>query len=75
MSRYATVSVYTDVEVCLDEFDTVDLVEELESRGHITEVGGSVQEKLEVIYRKKILGQDFTQELNALIYQGIGRIV
>lgn len=75
MSRYATVSVYTDVEVCLDEFDTVDLVEELESRGHTTEAGDSVQEKLEIIYCKKILGQDFTQDLNDLIYRGIGRIV
>lgn len=75
MSRYATVSVYTDVEVCLDEFDTVDLIEELESRGHITEVGDSVKDSLENIYRKKVLGQDFSQELDTLIYQGIGRIV
>lgn len=75
MSRYATVSVYTDVEVCLDEFDTIDLVEELESRGQSHDLSSSLSEKLEVIYRKKVLGQDFTQELNELIYQELGRIV
>jgi hypothetical protein len=71
MSRYANVY----VEVCLDEFDTIDLIEELESRGHIHDLSSSPSEKLESIYRKKVLGQDFDQELNELIYQELGRIV
>lgn len=73
MSRYTTI--YTDVEVCLDEFDSDDLIAELEARGYATEAGESVQEQLEAIYRKRVLGQDYTQELDALIYHGIGRII
>jgi hypothetical protein len=71
MSRYANVY----VEVCLDEFDTIDLIEELESRGQSHDLSSSLLDKLEVIFHKKVLGQDFDQELNELIYQELGRIV
>ena len=33
MSRYATVTAEVDVEVCISEFDTEDLIDELEKRG------------------------------------------
>jgi len=72
------VSVYTEVEVDVDleDFDTDDLVEELEKRGMGFEVGSrSGTELLTAIYLKRRLGQDYQRELDELIYLGIGKIV
>lgn len=71
-------TVYTEVEVDveLSDFDTDDLVEELESRGMGFEVASqSGIELLKAIYQKRRLGQDYQRELDDLIYVGIGRIV
>lgn len=71
-------TVYTEVEVDveLSDFDTDDLVEELESRGLGFEVASqSGTELLTAIYQKRRLGQDYQRELDDLIYVGIGRIV
>lgn len=71
-------TVYTEVEVDVEltDFDTDDLVEELESRGMgfavATQTG---TELLTVIYEKRRLGQDYQRELDQLIYLGIGKIV
>jgi len=70
------VLVETYVDVDLDDFDTDDLVEELERRGMGMEVGSrSGTELLTVIYQKRRLGQDYQRELDELIYLGIGKIV
>lgn len=72
------VSVYTEVEVDveLDDFDTEDLVEELEKRGMGLEVASrSGTELITAIYQKRRLGQDYQRELDELIYIGIGKIV
>jgi len=72
------VSVYTEVEVDVDleDFDTDDLVEELEKRGKGLEVASqSGTELITAIYQKRRLGQDYQRELDDLIYLGIGKIV
>jgi hypothetical protein len=71
-------TVYTEVEVDVDlnDFETDDLVEELESRGMGFEVASQTgTELLTAIYLKRRLGQDYQRELDDLIYLGIGKIV
>ena len=71
-------TVYTEVEVDVElhDFDTDDLVEELESRGMGFEVASQTgTDLLTAIYQKRRLGQDYQRELDDLIYLGIGRIV
>jgi hypothetical protein len=71
-------TVYTEVEVDVDlnDFETDDLVEELESRGRGFEVASQTgTELLTAIYLKRRLGQDYQRELDDLIYLGIGKIV
>lgn len=70
------VEVWTTVDVELDDFDTDDLIEELEKRGKGMEVARqSGTELLTAIYEKRRLGQDYQRELDELIYVGIGKIV
>jgi len=70
-------TVYTEVEVDVDlaDFETDDLIEELESRGSGTLDYGDGKEVLESIYQKRRLGQDYQLELETLIYLGLGRIL
>jgi hypothetical protein len=70
------VLVETYVDVDLDDFDTDDLVEELERRGMGMEVSSQTgTELITAIYQKRRLGQDYQRELDELIYLGIGKIV
>jgi len=70
------VETYVEVEVELSDFDTDDLIEELESRGKGMEVESqSGTELLTAIYQKRRLGQDYQRELDELIYVGIGKIL
>lgn len=64
-----------EVEVELDDFDTEDLVDELERRGAGSGEFGDGKELLETIYQKRRLGQDYQQELSQLIWAGLGKIV
>ena len=69
-------TVYTEVEVDLDEFDDDDLIEELERRGKSLGLTGTLgTELVEQIYAKRRLGKDFTKELDDLIYAVTGKIV
>jgi hypothetical protein len=69
--------IYTEVEVDVDisEFDTEDLIEELEGRGAGTNEFGDGKELLQIIYEKRRLGQDYQTELDRLIYNATGRII
>jgi hypothetical protein len=59
-----------EVEVNLSDFDTSDLIEELESRG---EMPSNAKELLETIWLKRRLGNhDYQTELDQLIYQVLG---
>jgi hypothetical protein len=70
-------TVYTEVEVDVDlgDFDTEDLLEELESRGSGVMDYGDGKEVLESIYQKRRLGQDYQSELGQLIWLGLGKII
>ena len=68
-------TIYTEVEVDVDlaDFETEDLIDELENRGHLT--NSDSKEFMETIYQKRRLGQDYQQELDKLIYSVLGRIL
>jgi hypothetical protein len=69
--------VYKEVEVDIDleDFDTDELVEELERRGSGTVDYGDGKDVLMSIYEKRRLGRDYQQELDQLIWLGLGKIV
>jgi len=66
---YRTVEV--EVEVDLADFDTQELLDELESRGQNFCFSSSLLTK---IYEKRIMGIDYQQELDELIWQSLGRM-
>ena len=71
-------SVYTEVEVDVDleEFDTDDLLEELEERGALPPEGNvNAKELVEQMYYLHRQGQDCTHMLDQLFYSVLGRIV
>ena len=73
---YKTVYKEVEVDVDLSEFDTEDLIEELESRGAGVEPEfGDGKEILQTIYEKRRLNQDYQPELDQLIYLGLGKIL
>jgi hypothetical protein len=64
-----------EVEVDLDDFDDDELIDELERRGTGVMEYGNGTEVLQAIYEKRRLGQDYQQELDQLIWLGLGRFV
>lgn len=74
-------TVYTEVEVDVDlsEFDTDDLIEELESRGVDYNTNGvdgdEMRAVLEQIWQKRRTGKNYQSELDQLIYGILGKIV
>jgi hypothetical protein len=71
--------VTAEVEVDLSEFDTDDLIEELESRGmdYNTKYvdGEEMRVLLETIWQKRRIGKDYQQELDGLIRGVLGKVV
>ena len=69
--------VYKEVEVDVDleDFDTDELIEELERRGTGAVDYGNGTEVLQTIYEKRRLGLDYQKELDQLIWLGLGRVV
>ena len=71
-----TVETYVEVDVELTDFDTDDLIEELENRGMgMDVVSRSGTELVTAIYEKRRLGQDYQRDLDELIYVATGRIL
>lgn len=71
-------TVYTEVEVDVDlgDFETDDLLDELENRGALPVEGNfDTKELVVTIYEKRRLGQDYQQELDKLLYQVTGRVI
>ena len=73
-------TVYTEVEIDTDEIlsgiDTEDLIDELKSRNGFEETfSETLYNFLMVIYNKKRCGQDYSKDLDELIYQYLGKIV
>ena len=71
---YKTIYTNVEVDVDLSEFDTDDLIEELESRGSGSDFGDG-KEILAAIYEKRRLGKDYQTELDQLIWLGLGRVL
>ena len=69
--------IYKEVEVDIDleDFDTDELIEELERRGTGTVEYGNGTEVLQSIYEKRRLGRDYQQELDQLIWLGLGKFI
>ena len=75
-SRTRTATV--EVEVDLEDFDTDDLIHELERRGcdyNTQDVDGDAnREILDQIYHLRRTGQDYQQQLDTLIWNIVGRL-
>ena len=72
---YKTMYKEVEVDVDLGDFDTDDLIEELESRGAGTGEFGDGKDILQAIYEKRRLGQNYQSELEQLIWLGLGRVI
>jgi hypothetical protein len=72
---YKTVYTEVEVDVNLSEFDTDDLIEELESRGAGTGEFGDGKDILQTIYEKRRVGKDYQSELEQLIWLGLGKMI
>jgi len=70
-------TIYTEVEVDVDlsDFDTDDLIEELESRGAGATDYGDGKEILETIWLKRRQCRDYQTELEQLIWLGLGKVI
>lgn len=65
---------YVEVEVDLSDFDTEELLKELELR-ETENPGFAYEELVRKIYEKRRLNKDYQKELDQLIYSAIGKIL
>jgi N-acetyl-anhydromuramyl-L-alanine amidase AmpD len=74
---YATVYTEVEVDVNLNEFETDDLISELEDRGYMVGSDNSEDsnELLTKIWQLRRNGQNYDRELDQLIYTILGKIV
>lgn len=77
MSNYKTVYREVEIDVDIGDFDTDDLIEELESRGSLhAEDDFDAKQSLTAIWLKRRVGNhDYQTELDQLIYQVLGHVV
>ena len=76
MSKYKTVYTEVEVEVDLTDFETEDLIEELEDRDELPSRGlFNTNELVEQIWMLRRNGKDYQRQLDNLIYNVTGRIV
>jgi hypothetical protein len=66
---------YVTVDVDLSEFDTEDLIEELDSRGEMPGWIADTDEMLNQIYQLRRLGKDYDKLLDQYLYQKLGRVI
>ena len=72
IDMYKTICTEVEVDVDLADFDTDDLIDELENRGHMADT--TSKEIVETIYQNRRNGKDFSHELDQLIYAVLGKI-
>ena len=72
---YKTIYTEVEVDVNLSDFDTDDLIEELESRGAGATDYGDGKEILETIWLKRRQGRDYQTEIEQLIWLGLGKVL
>lgn len=79
MGKYRTITTSVDVDIDLSNLDDDELLEELESRGldlNTTYVDGDrMREFLTTIWEKRRLGKNFDEELDQMIYHGLGKVI
>ncbi len=70
-------TVYTEVEVDVDisEFDTEDLIEELELRDKYSPTMGNSDELIDKIFHLRRQGKPYERELDEYLYMRTGRAV
>ena len=72
-------TIYTEVEVDVDlaDFETDDLIEELENRGYMTgsENSENSNELLSKIWQLRRQGRNYDRELDQLIYEILGKVL
>jgi len=69
-------TVYTEVDIDISDFETEDLLDELEVRGALpVDSNINAQEVLETIWLKRRLGKDYSAEVDQLIYECLGKII
>jgi len=64
-----------EVEVNLDDFETEDLIEELERRSGMTELSGEVREILSRIHQARLTGQPWEDDLDRFLKDVLGRAI
>ena len=72
IDMYKTICTEVEVDVDLADFETEDLIDELENRGHMADT--TSKEIVETIYQNRRNGKDFSHELDQLIYAVLGKI-
>jgi hypothetical protein len=72
---YHTIYKEVEIDVELSDFDTEDLLEELESRGAPAANLQDGNALVFSIYEKRRLGKDYQTELDQLIRQVTGRVL
>jgi len=74
---YKTIYTEVEVDVELTDFDTEDLLEELESRGALpVDSNYDAKDLLTAIWLKRRMGRtDYQMELDQLIYAGLGHVI
>lgn len=74
-----TISTNVDIDVELGDFDTDDLIKELEGRGWDCNTqyvdGDIVRDTLTAIWLKRRQKQNFDADLDYLIYYALGKII
>jgi hypothetical protein len=77
MSKYKTIYTEVEVDVDISEFETDDLLDELEARGRLpADADEDAKALIEKIWMKRRLGKDnYQEELDQLIYQVLGHVV
>ena len=77
MSKYKTIYTEVEVDVDISEFDTEDLLDELESRGELPSSTSpyDYNQLVEQIWMRRLNGQDYQRQLDDLIYAVTGQIV
>lgn len=77
--RTVSASIEVDVDDVLEEIDDDELIEELERRGLDMNTkfvdGDTMRELLTAIWLKRRLGKDYQDELDKMIYFGIGKVL
>ena len=76
MSRYKTIYTEVEVDVDISEFETEDLLDELESRGSLpADVPGDSKDLVEAIWLRRRNGKNYDDLVDKLIYNVTGHVI